>query len=358
MLTGALRQHRLLRPVDNIHRQADTLPIVTLLPRRHRLGPLLAALALTLLAACGSPEPLGPAVPYQRTSALSAYDPHTGMVVLFGGQGGSLPGQGPSLGDTWTWNAHGWTEHVVATTPPPRAGAAMAYDPLTGTVLLFGGPGLDDTWSWTGATWVRLHPATSPPPGVGLMAYDSASRRITLVAACCTDPTYAGPVTPRFQTWTWDGRTWTLAGGAPPYLGGLLADDPATRSVVLIEGGGATPGTTATWTWDGHDWRATTPSTSPSFAGPGVTTTAQLAYDPLSRAMLLVEDGTDSNVDRATWRWDGTTWTRLTTTTGPPASAAMVTDGALGRVVLFGGPSRARPFDAAWTWDGSGWQTR
>ncbi len=49
----------------------------------------------------------------------------------------------------------------------PRDGAAMATDPGTGGVVLFGGVGsttLDDTWEWDGVTWMQRFPAHSPGP--------------------------------------------------------------------------------------------------------------------------------------------------------------------------------------------------
>ena len=45
----------------------------------------------------------------------------------------------------------------------------MAYDPATGTMVLFGGFGegyLSDTWTFDGSTWTEQFPATGPaaPP--------------------------------------------------------------------------------------------------------------------------------------------------------------------------------------------------
>lgn len=46
-----------------------------------------------------------------------------------------------------------WTKQHPATSPPARAGAAMAYDAASGAAVLFGGGGgttgiFDDTWTW------------------------------------------------------------------------------------------------------------------------------------------------------------------------------------------------------------------
>ena len=59
-----------------------------------------------------------------------------------------------------------------ATSPRPRDGASMAYDPATGTMILFGGEAnnvnLSDTWSFNGTTWIRLSLAASLPLPVRL----------------------------------------------------------------------------------------------------------------------------------------------------------------------------------------------
>ena len=101
--------------------------------------------------------------PPARSFASMAYDPATGTMVLFGGQGSPTT----SLSDTWTWNGTTWTEQNPATTPPARYGASMAYDQATGSMVLFGGHGnggaLSDTW-----TWQEL--ATTPGAPTGLSA--------------------------------------------------------------------------------------------------------------------------------------------------------------------------------------------
>jgi hypothetical protein len=66
-------------------------------------------------------------------------------------------------------------------------------------------------------------------------------------------------------------------------------------------------------------------------------------------------------VEPQTWRWDGTTWTRLTGTQPPLRyNAAMAFDRDRGRVVLFGGEVGAGTPDLSDTWefDGTAWSRR
>jgi len=46
-----------------------------------------------------------------------------------------------SLSDTWTWDGATWTERSPATVPPARNSEAMAADPATKQLVLFGGNG-------------------------------------------------------------------------------------------------------------------------------------------------------------------------------------------------------------------------
>ena len=46
--------------------------------------------------------------------------------------------------DTWTYNGVTWTKQSPSTSPPARSNAAMAYDPASGNVVLFGGANSTD----------------------------------------------------------------------------------------------------------------------------------------------------------------------------------------------------------------------
>src|ERR1017187_10564845 len=81
-----------------------------------------------------------------------------------------------------------WRKLNPFTSPPARFAASMAFDPVSGRILLFGGTGAgsvndarNDTWTWDGSTWLELHPATSPPPRLGAsMTLDSWSGHLLL----------------------------------------------------------------------------------------------------------------------------------------------------------------------------------
>lgn len=188
-----------------------------------------------------------------------AYDPASGKLVLHGGMN---PNDGTLLGDTWRWDGRTmtWTQES-APGPSPRVSPAMATDPKTGGVVLFGGCGgtattagcayFDDTWTWNGATrsWARRSPAESPPPRAGTgLTNDDARNRVMLFGGyngCCISR----------DSWAWDGTagTWTrLDDGlkSPAHRGfHSLAYDKVRHRVVLFGGVGGSGALGDTWTY-------------------------------------------------------------------------------------------------------------
>ena len=285
---------------------------------------------------------LSPATsPPVREDASMAYDPATGTVVLFGGYNGS------ALSDTWSWNGATWSQLTPATSPPARWSATMAYDPATGTLVLFGGYSgssyLSDTWSWNGTTWSQLAPADSPPArGGAMMDYDPAISTMVL---------FGGSAGSGFlsDTWTWNGTTWsqlTPADSPPGRLNGTMAYDPATDTMVLFGGAGITA-LADTWTWNGTNWSQLTPAASPS-----TRYGASMAYDPATGTMVLFGGDGSSGPLSDTWTWNGTTWSQLTLAASPPARvyASMAYDTATGDMVLFGGDGSSANLNDIWTY--------
>jgi hypothetical protein len=106
-----------------------------------------------------------------------------------------------------------WTQQAPATSPSPRAGASMAYDAATGTVVLFGGGDrypVGGTWTWDGSTWTKQAPATSPEArNSATMAYDAATGTVVLFGGVVSDGSGVDD-----DTWTWgsQGDVSTLRG--------------------------------------------------------------------------------------------------------------------------------------------------
>jgi hypothetical protein len=268
------------------------------------------------------------------SSASIAYDPAIAEVVLFGGipQTTSNPGN-----ETWVFDGSTWTELSPSTSPSPRNGASMVYDPAIGKLVLFSGAGgpPNDTWTFDGTTWSQLSPATSPPPMTGeSMVYDSAIGEVVLFGGL----DFANRDDVLNETWTFDGSTWTdldpLPTSPPPLLGASMVYDPTLGQVVLFggspNGGGESD---ETWSFDGTTWTQLSPTTSPP-----ATTDASMVYDSAT-GLILLFSGLSSCDCNDTWTYDGTTWTQLSPDRGPTArfESSMVYDAAMGTVLLYGG---------------------
>jgi hypothetical protein len=128
-----------------------------------------------------------PAVtPGPRRFHALAYDARHVRTVLFGGTSGT----GLTLADTWEWNGSSWSMRLPATVPGQRAEHAMSYDPARQRVVMSGGhPGLgpivtasyNDTWEWDGIDWSLRSPSTSPGARYGhALAYDPQSERVLM----------------------------------------------------------------------------------------------------------------------------------------------------------------------------------
>ena len=287
-----------------------------------------------------------------------AYDPGADQMVVFSGEIGAGP---PQVADTWIWDGRNWSQATPATSPPARQGATMAYDADSGQLILFGGETgtnsglLNDTWMWNGTIWTQLAPATSPPARYdAAMAYDPATRQLVLFggfgAADNSDDLN--------DTWTWNGTTWkkaTPANSPPVRVTAGLAYDPANAGLVLFGGLGPAPfGQQAppsaflndTWIWNGSNWTQQRPAASPP-----ARSAASFVYDQATGQDILF-GGTGTNLSNLndTWAWNGKTWTQVTTSASPPprGAAAMAYDGATRQVVLFSGWNGSAPDD---TWN-------
>jgi len=133
--------------------------------------------------------------PSPRQAHKLAYDPNLGLTVLYGGSN--------NFQDTWTWNGTNWTQVAGANQPGIRLDHALAFDGFR--VMLFGGSknaGLaaNDTWGFTGTAWTQLT-VTGPPAGSRhAMAQDPGSQRVILFGGSnVSSGSYSN------DTWEWNG---------------------------------------------------------------------------------------------------------------------------------------------------------
>jgi hypothetical protein len=273
--------------------------------------------------------------PSPRAAGAVAYDPVSKKVVLFGG----FDANG-HLDDTWTFDGTNWTLVATPVAPSARSNSGMAFDHATKKLVLFGGFDganyLNETWVWDGATstWTQVFPKTSPAPATGPSLF--------------TDPlnghvdTFGGfnNIKDGYQstTWQWRGSNWHQIQTATSPSGRGSAEtvyDPAHKNVVLY-GGISDLNPNNTWIFDGSNWTEQFPATSPDaimFGGGG--------FDPVLGQVVLFggwggAKATDLN---STWAWDGTSWTQLVPRSSPSPREylQMAYDDSTHQLIVFGG---------------------
>ncbi|MGC2035794.1 MAG: kelch repeat-containing protein [Thermoplasmata archaeon] len=218
----------------------------------------------------------------------------------------------------------------VQVLPGSRQGAAWAYDPALGRVVLYGGTGpgnvvLNDTWTLVprNITWVPADPAE--------------------VSA---DPSH-------------------LPEPLPPLTNASMAYD-AVDGYLLLFGGELPNGSAYNGTWSlsgsvsaGLEWTDLTPTLA---SGPGPCASPKMVYDNESGSIFLYT----GEARNSTWQYHDGSWGRLPSVSIPPprrGGALAYLPGDEG-VLLFGGESIATVFrpsvalNDTWLYEDGGWSTR
>ncbi len=185
--------------------------------------------------------------PPARHQAGVTWDPSRSKLVVFGGQDSA----GNVLADLWEWDpgTNAWTNVTPAASPPARRFTAIAYDPATTGIVMFGGldgssTHLDDTWMlFGGAAWVQATPTVIPStrrqhhlvtrPDVG---------DVLLVGG--QDASLSAPAKWRRDVHSWDGTDWTLIPTATDPQGVVANSatyDELRQRLVMPSGNGGTP---------------------------------------------------------------------------------------------------------------------
>ncbi len=319
---------------------------------------LAAAVIATLLIGSHltrtNPQPAGRSSvpPAPQADAGYVYDGAHGQFVLFRGNGAP----GSKLGDTWTWDGKGWTRQHPATNPPARVDAALAYDAARHVVVMFGGRGqtaaarpqpvdLADTWTWDGHNWTRLRPHQSPALNYdwpAAMGYDPVSRTVLLYGFAKIATATTTTMTP--QTWSWNGSDWAqLNPASSPQSSGDMFSDGTHLFLTAPPATGQGISTVQMSEWDGRSWIPV--ASQNMLPNPDL---MSAAYD-LQRHELVVLSGGD------TWTWSQARWLRVHPDLQPP-TGSMVYFAALHEVVSWGERWGADSSNAMYAWDGRTWK--
>jgi hypothetical protein len=321
------------------------------MPQRHARLMLVVATALLALTAAPLARAqtsnwvqIASSGPSVRSGPASAYDPVSGNVVLFGGYQDTETGV-VYLNDTWLFDGTTWTQATSKSAPSPRTSTTMAYDAVTGEIILYGGwdgaNRLGDTWAWDGkrTKWIKQRTKNIIPRVSGAMAFqDPITGHVELI----------GGFDGQFYhntTYRWNGRGWdTVSTANPPFARahGICTLNSVLKQVVMFGGlGDVNPNNT--WTFDGADWTLQNPANQPIgryYSGS--------AYDANAGGVVFFGAGYSD-----TWVWDGSNWTQLVPTNSPSPRLlyAMTGDGALNHPILFGGEDTEGTMQFNDTWE-------
>lgn len=270
-----------------------------------------AALLATALVSLGSSSAgttgwsRGPSLPSAfdpRWDTAVAYFPPADQVILFGGSP-RTPGD-TWRNDTWVLHGSGWSQVKAPAGLTPRGGAALAYDPAIGKLVLFGG---------TGPAWPPLN-----------------------------------------QTWLWNGSSWSPGPAAPAQMEGRVGAEmaylPGIGKLVLFAGAGRLP-YTDTWFFTGTSW---VPGPGSPAAMP-IRTFFGMTYDDTLKKIVVAGGSGGSDV----WLFDGTSWTSGPSLPAPLAGrerVRLVYDTTLGGDVLFGGIGPDAAHADLWLLRAGNWQ--
>ncbi|MFI5286915.1 MAG: hypothetical protein ACHQ4F_11415 [Candidatus Dormibacteria bacterium] len=264
--------------------------------------------------------------PPARTGAAMAYDALDGTVVLFGGQS-----RAHTLTDTWIWGGSGWTQARPVTSPPTLDNPQMAYDPVSHDVVLVGdqqiagssqGPivcsgGSGSASSGSTGSGTTFIPPANPIPAIAPVP--SASSRAK-AGTGVAQPVCGISLSPSAVTWLWNGRDWSKASGSTPFTvfgSGELATDPVSNRVVLIPRGPfAVPALGAA---------------QPAIACP-VRSPAPLGVQPACPWPIATAPA---------WTWNGHAWKVVASNVGVSSfdffGSSVVSDAVSGKLATFGG---------------------
>ena len=187
--------------------------------------------------------------PVARGRSAIAWDFTRNKLIVFGGDTGtSTP---TLLGDTWEWDptTNTWTDVTPAFGPSARRWPAMAWDPTSGGMLMFGGedsttaatPPKNDTWLFLSGAWIPLSPTTTPP---GRRQHSVMTRAdFGDVFMCAGIDVSTSPQTPLIDTWRWNGSDWVAVIPTTPEIpasanANQAVYDPIRKRVVMQGGQG------------------------------------------------------------------------------------------------------------------------
>ena len=289
-------------------------------------------------------------LPEARSGSSMAYHAGLGKVVLFGGRAGD----DSQFNDLWSFDGEQWTEISVTPGPSKRRGAALVYDTAEELLVLFGGVdddgvSLNDTWVLVDGVWRQVDlggPNAPSARAYGAMAYAPNDGRTYLTGGALAD-------TGLFETWAWDGTSWTLLDSDPNSLAQFARSayyDPTQAQVSVHIDGQRLAFTERGWI-----------NLGPANTFGPVSIELAAAYDPTFEEVVTFGGRRDGVLFQQTSLYDGSNWFDGDESPNPPPPARqevpMVFDERVGAVFMYGGRDlNFMPFGDGWVYENRSWR--
>jgi hypothetical protein len=295
----------------------------------------------------------GNLTPTDRVLSSVGYDPSQNRTILFGGGPDCYPCA--NFNDTWAYSRGIWTQLHPSRSPPPQAGASLAWDDALqallflglnlsyGQCLAIGGSCHSETWMFKDGNWTELFPVHSPPPlSCSNLVYDPADRAALTFGGC--EPLHNWPTN---ETWLYQNSDWVQVGGkSPPPSAPTASVYDEKIGAVLNFGGRAT---NDTWEFVNESWVQVHPTRSPP-----ARSIEAMAYDTAMAGTVLF-GGYWSGYHNDTWIFRGGNWTQLHPQHSPAnlTGSGYVYDASDQAVLIVGGEDQStfRTVPVAWAWE-------
>jgi len=191
--------------------------------------------------------------------------------------------------------------------------------------------------------------------GLSLTRHGSARRRWSapLLVAALAGILGAGPASAAAPR---DWLTPTLAASPESLAYATMAYHEGRGDMILFGGYNGAGIVSETWRYDETTWTKLSPAHQPSPRDD-----VAMGYDAKHAQLILFGGYVASGGPLGdTWRWTGTDWKQLSPKhhPGPRWGAAMTYDAARRQLVLFGGNGGTTEYNDTWVWTGSDWSKR
>lgn len=232
-----------------------------------------------------------------------------GNTVLFGGDANPPI----FLNDTWMFKGGGWIQQHSENSPPGRAEASIAFDPVRGVAILFGGYRLDslskpirlsDTWEFDGKQWAKIEGKGPSRRSGASMIYNNKLKECILFGgniSALRDSSFNGPV------WSWNGVEWKNlpTDNLNMLYNACIAHNSADGMTLRFGGwdGKVRLDQTSTFIAEQNQWKMI-----PMTGGPLPRNHATMVYDSEKNLFLLFGGHNGTHVFGDIWTFKGRRW--------------------------------------------------